>query len=304
MVASLLLIFANNLLPIIIVTGIGYLMGRIFHINPKPVAQLLFYVFSPALVYDLLTSSQLTGGDILQVLAYSFVHMIIIALIAFLVGKLLRLERKLLVAVVIVSAFMNAGNFGLSIAHFTFGETALAYASVFFVGMVILTYSVGAIIASLGNKSIPESLLELLRIPTVYAIPIALLILYTGFEMPMVITRTTKLLSDASIPLMLILLGLQFQQEFKTEERRALFASAGLRLIGSPAIGFLLAGIFQLSGAAYQASVMETAMPTAVVTTVLATEYDVEPGFITSAVFFTTILSPLTITPVLALLGA
>jgi predicted permease len=251
-----------------------------------------------------MTSSELSGGDILRVFSYSVVQMLCIILAAFIIGKLLRLDRKLLVAVILVSTFMNAGNFGLSIAHFTFGETALAYASVFFVGMVLLTYTVGAIIASLGTKSFLDSLKELLRIPTIYAIPIALVILYTGVEVPLVINRTTSLMSDASIPLMLILLGLQFHKEINIKEKKALLMATGLRLIGSPMIGFALAGVFSLSGAAYQASIMETAMPTAVATTVLATEYDVEPGFITSAVFLSTIISPLTLTPILAILGA
>jgi predicted permease len=54
----------------------------------------------------------------------------------------------------------------------------------------------------------------------------------------------------------------------------------------------------------YQAGISESAMPTAVVMTVLATEYDIEPSFITTVVFMSTLLSPLTITPLLAYLGA
>jgi predicted permease len=45
-------------------------------------------------------------------------------------------------------------------------------------------------------------------------------------------------------------------------------------------------------------------MPTAVVTTVLANEYHLDAGFITSVVVTSTLLSPLTITPLLAYLGA
>jgi malate permease and related proteins len=50
--------------------------------------------------------------------------------------------------------------------------------------------------------------------------------------------------------------------------------------------------------------VIQSAMPSAVLTTVLATEYDTEPSFVTSVVFVTTILSPLTLTPLLAIMGA
>jgi predicted permease len=43
-------------------------------------------------------------------------------------------------------------------------------------------------------------------------------------------------------------------------------------------------------------------MPVAVITTILAVEFEVEPAFVTSVVFLSTILSPLTLTPLIALL--
>jgi predicted permease len=61
--------------------------------------------------------------------------------------------------------------------------------------------------------------------------------------------------------------------------------------------------LFGLQGATRQASILEASMPTAVMCTILATEFDVEPAFVTSVVFVTTILSPLTITPLLSYLG-
>ena len=53
-----------------------------------------------------------------------------------------------------------------------------------------------------------------------------------------------------------------------------------------------------------KAGVIEAATPTAVLSTVLSTEFDTEPAFVTSVVFTTTLLSPLTLTPLLAYLGA
>jgi predicted permease len=85
---------------------------------------------------------------------------------------------------------------------------------------------------------------------------------------------------------------------------KALILSNGLRLIAAPALAFALSIPFGLSGAARQAGISEAAMPTAVVITVLATEYNVEPSFVTMTVFLSTILSPLTVTPILAILGA
>ena len=77
-----------------------------------------------------------------------------------------------------------------------------------------------------------------------------------------------------------------------------------MRLLVSPVVALAMASLFQLQGPAYQAGVTEAAMPTAVMTTVLATEFEIEPAFISTVVTMTTLLSPLTLTPLLAYLGA
>ena len=77
-----------------------------------------------------------------------------------------------------------------------------------------------------------------------------------------------------------------------------------LRLVAAPLFALALNLAFRLQGPAFQAGILESAMPTAVILTVLATEYDVDPSFVSTAVFTTTLLSPITITPLLAYLGA
>jgi len=55
-----------------------------------------------------------------------------------------------------------------------------------------------------------------------------------------------------------------------------------------------------LTGPARQAGVILASMPVAVVTTILALEFEIAPAFVTSAVFVSTVLSPLTLTPLIA----
>ncbi len=103
---------------------------------------------------------------------------------------------------------------------------------------------------------------------------------------------------------MLLVLGLQLQNNHRTRNTRALVLANGMRLLGGMGVGFAMAAIFGLQGMAYNAGVLEASMPTAVLSTILATEYDVEPAVVTTAVFSSTLLSPLTLTPVLWILGA
>ena len=57
-----------------------------------------------------------------------------------------------------------------------------------------------------------------------------------------------------------------------------------------------------LTGAARQAAILQASMPAAVITTVLALEFDAAPAFVTSVVFVSTLLSPLTLTLLIAYL--
>ena len=137
-----------------------------------------------------------------------------------------------------------------------------------------------------------------------YAVILALVFRVMAWHLPVALERTTSTLGGAAIPSMLILLGLQLQRNQRTHQVPAMILSNGMRLVGGAAFGLLLGTIFGLQGVAFQAGVVEAATPTAVLATVLSTEFDIEPAFVTSVVFTTTLLSPLTLTPLLAYLGA
>ena len=75
-----------------------------------------------------------------------------------------------------------------------------------------------------------------------------------------------------------------------------------LSLVVAPLVALALASLLGLSGPTRQAGVALASMPVAVITTILALEFDVAPAFVTNAVFVSTLLSPLTLTPLIAYL--
>ena len=297
-------LFLNNLAPIFLITGAGYLLGRFTPLNPRTLSQVIFYLFSPALLFTLLTTSDVSGLEIFRVMSFATVSICLIGAITFVAGKMLRLERSLLAGVLLVAMFMNAGNYGLPVVLFAFGTEALSFASLYFSMNAILAYTLGTVIASSGTTSLARAFGNLLRIPTVYGLALAMIFMFTGWTVPPFLARTTKLLGDSSIPAMLVLLGLQLHYASWKETKAALALAGGMRMLVAPLLTILLAPLFGLSGAAHQAVVLESAMPTAVLNTTLATEFEAQPAFVSAAVFITTILSPLTITPLLAWLGA
>ena len=301
---NLLPLFSANLLPILIIAGLGYLLNKTIGLDPKTVSRITFYLFSPALVFQILASSNLESDAVYRIVGFAFAANISVGLVAYLLSRILKFDKKVAIAVVLTTFITNAGNFGLSINKFAFGDAALAYASIYFVSSSIMVYTIGVAIASMGKASFKESMINLLKFPTLYALIFAIIFNYYQFALPLPFDRSINLLAGAAIPAMLLLLGIQLGQANLGEHKLPLATATGIRLVLGPLVALGFSIPFGLQGPALQAGVMESSMPTAVMTTILATEFDVVPSLVSTIVTTTTILSPLTLTPLLALLGS
>lgn len=301
---NLLPLFANNILPIFLSAATGYLLSKRRSLNAETISTIIFYILSPCLVFDIITHSEIGGDTVIRLIIYTLAVLLGSALLAYVIGRALGLSRKLRIAIVLCVLLPNSGNYGLSLNLFAFGEQALTFASVFFVTAMALTYTVGVLVASMGQSTPLEALKGLLKVPTIYATAFGVLFAWQSWQLPAVLERPVLLLSDAALPLMLVLLGIQLEQAQLQTRLKPLVVAIGSRLLVSPALGLLLVILLQIQGAAWQAGVSESAMPAAVTNIILATKYDVEPAFVTTTVFVSTLLSPLTLTPLLAFLGA
>ena len=295
--------FANNILPIILLSGAGFVLGKLLHIDPRSLGRVVFYVFSPVLLFDLLVQNQLKITDAAIVIAFALCFILMIGLVTFLIGYFLKLERSALVAILITTMFANTGNYGLPLVSFAFGEQALSYAGIYFATTTLLFYTLGVFLASLGHMTFKEAILGMFKIPTMYAVLLAILINAFDIGIPVPVARAVELAAGGTIPLMLILLGVQLTQVEFSGNQRALQLSVALRLIIAPLAALLFAALFGLQGFPRQASVTQASMPSMVSATVLAAEYNLDSKLVTAVVFISTLLSPFTLTPLLFFLG-
>jgi predicted permease len=295
--------FANNILPIILLSGAGFALGKLLHIDPRSLGRVVFYVFSPVLIFDLLIQNQLEFTEAVIVIAFALCFILTIGVLTFTLGYFLKLERPALVAILITTMFANTGNYGLPLVSFAFGEQALSYAGIYFVTTTLLFYTLGVFLASLGHMTFKEAILGLFKIPTMYAVVLAILMNAWNIAIPVPVGRAVELAAGGTIPLMLILLGVQLTQVEFSGNQRALQLSVSLRLVIAPLAALLFAALFGLQGFPLQASVTQASMPSMVSATVLAAEYNLDSKLVTAVVFISTLLSPFTLTPLLVFLG-
>jgi predicted permease len=300
--AELISIFVNNIAPVLIVAGIGYLVGKKFKVDSQSVGVLIFNVFSPALVFFSLYDSKIGGHELLVLLVIVAVFQLTMAALSYGVMKFYGVERLERASVMLSSFCLNAGNYGLSIASFAFGEAVLARAVVVYIGNTALNYTLGVFVASSGHQGVRSALLTVLRVPAFYATVAAFLLRGFNIELPLVVFRSVSVLKDAAIPAMLVLLGLQLSQTIPVFRWKLVSIGLVLKLLIGPLLGIGLAVLFKLEGVAAIAFILQTAMPTAVITLVLAKQYQLDESLSLNLIMASTLLSPFTLSVMILLL--
>lgn len=234
--------------------------------------------------------------------AFTVLLMAAMGLLAWLAARALRLDRPATIALLLVVMFSNGGNYGLPVALLAFGTQALAFASVFFVCSSVLTYTGGVFLAASGRRTIAQSVAGIRHVPAIYAVAAAGIVIGLHITLPDAVMRPVTLLSDAALPVMILVLGMQLERATRPERPAVVLTAVALSLLVTPVLGWGLATLLGMQGAAFQAAVIQASMPAAVVTTVLALQYEVAPSFVTSVVAVSTLLSPFTLTWIIALL--
>ena len=296
---ELLHLFSDNLLPVFLVAGAGWLLSAALRMDARPLAQVGLYVAAPALILEVILQSKVPPGAVARTMGFAFASLALPALLAFAVARWRRWPRTMASAVVLTVLCTNAGNYGMSVNLLAFGEQGMASASLFFIASAIVSYTAGVFVASMGRMSVREALVGLLRVPAVWAVVVAFGMSGTGLQFPGPVASAVHLLAQSCIPVFLLVLGMQLRGSRLGGPVRPMAFAAALRLGGGAAAGILLSPVFGLDGIARQTGVLQSAMPSAVIGTILATQYDVEPAFVTSIVLLTTLLSPFTLTPLL-----
>lgn len=303
MISELIQIFVDNIAPILVIAGVGYFSGRRIRVDPAPLGRIIFNVLSPTLIFQSLSTSEIELAELAGLVFVMVVFVIIMATAGYGVARWRTDNRVTRASVMLAAICPNNGNYGLPVISFAFGPAVLARAVIIFVATTLLNYTLGVFVASRGRRTLRESLSVVARVPVVYAAVLGLVVNFTGFVLPSFVARPVLLLSQATIPLMLILLGLQLAQTPQFTQTEIVSVGVALRLLLSPIVSAGLVLLFGLDAPAAIAVIMQASMPVAVVTIILATEFELNRQLSLSMILASTLVSPVTLSLLILLLS-
>lgn len=285
---GLLVALVNVILPVLVVAGTGFAIGRIFTLDAQTISKIALYALTPGLCLHVLLTTEVSGQvGVTLIAAY-----VAVSLLGAGIGGLLtpRVEPATRRAVMASVAISNSGNMGLPIALFALGQAGFEQSVLMFLASVVLGFVVGPLLFGSG-RGVKAAVKGLLKLPALWSIVLALILRTLDWSLPLGIMRGVEMLSAAALPVVLLALGIQLGATQKVRITRPVITGSLVRVIGMPLLSLAIGLLFGLRGVPLQALVLAGAMPTAVNAFLMSIEYKGDVRTVADTVTISTFLS-------------
>ena len=253
------------LFPVFFVIGVGYYLGKKDpNFDTKFITNFAGNIGTPAMIFYTIT----TTGITLDIFIEYFIYALIVIGGFSLVGLLfLFILKKDVISELPPLILPNTGNMGIPICLFAYGTVGLGVASAISSVVILLHFTLGVLLA---KKNF--SLEILIKNVPIYAILASIAFLYFKWDVPGYIENTTFLLTYTTIFLVLMSLGIALSRLKVVSWTHASILGA-VRVIIGPIIGFGLIKFLNLNGFFAGVLLIQSAMPSAVLTYLVGSMY-------------------------------
>lgn len=292
----------NVIIPVCMIFFVGFVGQKTLSLNIKSISTAALYLMMPALMFKAFYDTEL-NKTFLQIVIYVVLLSLLLIWLMKGVGFLKRYSPSITSGLILSTAFMNNGNFGAPVVLFAFGEKGFQYAVIILTLHTIIMSTFGVYYAAKGKMDIKGAILSVLKMPMLWGSVVGLLWQYLHAPLPDNIYQVISLVGDASIPTVMLTLGMQLAE---IKPRNLQWGKVSLavivRLILSPVIAWAMAYCLGVEPLLGKVMIVQAAMPAAAITTMYALQYDSEPDLVSSVTLISTLFSVITLSILLTLL--
>lgn len=264
-------------------------------------AKIVLNISLPSLIFTSIAHSTISG---------EIAYMPIIALglsgicmvIAYIYSKLRSYDKVKTWTLIILLSLINTGFMGYPIVMGVFGNNGFLYAVFYDFSTSILMVIFGTVLSTLfgGNKK--EVIKRALTFVPLWAVVFGVIFNMFHITLPFVIDNSLNYFGASTIPLIMLSVGLKINFEnFRSSASDMLFITLS-RLLLAPVILYVILMQLGVTGYLFSVSILQSAMPTAMNSLVLAIIYDLDINITNSVIVLTAVGSIFTLPLIMTLL--
>jgi predicted permease len=286
--------------PAAIVVLAGFIAGRKLELDLSTLSKLTLYILSPALIIDSMLQTEVPAREGIRIAAAFAVATFLLYLLVAAISAAGKLPSSTRTSLMATTLFPNSGNLGLSLTFLALGQEGLQRAVVTYLASAVLVFGLGPAIVS--GHGLKRGVKTTVRLPLMWALVAGIALRVLNVQLPLGIDDGIHLLSQAAVPMLLLLLGLQMSRT-RFVPKPPDFSMAALRLGAGPLAAYVAGRLVGLDHLALQVLVLQCATPTAVNALLVAAEFGGDSARAARAVVLTTILAFATLPIVMWVMG-
>jgi predicted permease len=172
---TLFLTILSMLIPLYLIIGLGFIGARILKAQIETIAKLLIYIIVPGVIFYGTYTAEINYAN-LSLPVLFFILASGMALVFLAIGTIIFKEDSTKNILAFTAGTGNTGYFGLPVIYALLGDQAFSLAVLSIIGFVLYENSVGFFLTAKGNHSGKESMLKVIKLPTLYAFCFGLLL--------------------------------------------------------------------------------------------------------------------------------
>ncbi|MCR2032614.1 AEC family transporter [Anaerofustis stercorihominis] len=291
-----------QMIELFLIMGVGYICYKVKYIDIKSAKKmniLLLNVTTPCLILGSVSTGEVPyeKSIIFTILLIAFLMYIILPFVAFILNKLLKVEKENFGLYLFMTVFSNIGFMGYPVVKTIFGDNAVFLCSLFNMVFGLFAYSLGIYLFNLDKEeSIKFEIKEMIN-PAMIASIIALFIFLLNIKLPLMISDTFVTIGNITTPLAMMLIGsslatMPVKEIFKEYK---LYPYTLIKQIIIPLLALILLKPILTDPLILGITVVVLAMPVGNISNIFANRFDGNYQLASKSIFITTICSFITI---------
>ena len=304
----------NSIAPVFLLIALGTIL-RHTHFFPdtffKGLNKLVFWIALPALLISRIGRAEIEIKTVSQMVLLITLGTLCGLVLAWGIARWMKLPPQKRGSFIQGSFRSNGAFIGLPLIIYTLGNLnprAEMLGTVVLAPLVILFNALSVLVLLYyGNRksstvqSMRTFAIQLLKNPLVVACAIGLGLNFSGLSLPPFLFRPLDALGTAALPLILLSIGSSLGFERLHGAASPSLVASLIKVVAVPAIGFLLAGLFDLTTSARMVALLYLAAPAAGMSYVMAEVMGNDAPLAGRIVALSTLLSAVTLPIVIAI---
>ncbi|MBQ6100323.1 MAG: AEC family transporter [Methanobrevibacter sp.] len=296
----------TTILSIILMIGLGYFLKRIDFLSQKdidPFNKIVMYILLPCMIFNALYSADLSLIPKLGILPFVVLaSSIVTGTISYIILKQLKLDDKKLWSVLVTVMIANTGFMGYPVNLGIFGQTGFLRAIFCDIATLAIFLLLSFVLALKFGGTVKTAVRKIAFFPSLWAVILG--ILFNWFNIPIgpVLVNTVNYLGQGAIPLIMIALGLSIDFSALSRSKAMIAFTSVMKLAFFPAVALFVANFLGLVSLEHTVSVVEAAMPSGMMSLLLAITYNLDFELTSDCILINTVISLITLPAIIMLL--